>query len=190
MTFPCFDCTEVCCAEFRIYLFPSDLFRLSCLLGLAPEKICLPVQIGSENADHLPWSFSLGEEERFLLGLRRKRGRCLFHLSLSGSGRCGVHPNRPLACRAYPFMARKHQLSLMRQALCPGRWSLSEQERGAQLALGRRLVRESVQFEGFLETWHEECLPSIQAEESLCRNFRERFHRFLKFLPERMGKLF
>ncbi|MBF0502602.1 MAG: YkgJ family cysteine cluster protein [Candidatus Riflebacteria bacterium] len=182
---PCTECTANCCGEFRIFITPFDLLRLSKALNVPAGKICLPVQLCLENADHRPSSFSLGEEERFLLALRRRSDRCLFQMNVGGMRRCGVHAFRPLVCRSYPFIFDGRRLRTVRQFVCPTEWTLTPEERVESISIGKRMSAENMQYEALLETWHEVELPRINREGIASRAFRERFHRYLIFLENR-----
>ncbi|MFZ2958834.1 MAG: YkgJ family cysteine cluster protein [Candidatus Ozemobacteraceae bacterium] len=180
---PCAACVANCCGAFRIFLSPFDLYRLSDTLCVPAVKLCLPVQLCAENADHLPWSFSLGEEERFLLSLRRRSNHCLFQMNVGGMRRCGVHAIRPLVCRGYPFHWDGRRLNRVRQFLCPAEWVLTSNERAEWMdLLSRRMSQELFQYEAFLETWHEVELSRLNSEGMAPRAFRDRFSRFLTFL--------
>jgi len=185
---PCAACATLCCGAFRIFLSPFDLVRLSRALELPPECICLPVQLCAENADHAPWSFSLGEEERFLIGLRRKSGHCLFLMNLSGNRRCGVHALRPLVCRSYPWRVEHRRLHRVRQWLCPTDWPLTAEERHQWCRLGPHLEREALLYQAFLETWQEDVLPKLGAEGLARLDLRGRFRRFVEFLTARVDE--
>ena len=181
---PCIRCHTVCCGAYRVYLFPDDLRRLRDHLHVAPETIIMPVPLTAENAEQAAWSFSLGEEERFLMGLRRRTGRCLFLLNLGGTRRCGVHAWRPLSCRLYPFTADVKRVRRLERALCPTPWPLDALTRHEVQIMSRRASREAMQYEALLETWHETELPQLNADGVGRLAFRARFRRFLAFLDQ------
>lgn len=179
---PCHDCSVACCRAFRIYLTSFDLQRIVLTLGVAAADICLPVQCAGENLDHRHLSFSLGEEERFLLALRRNRRGCLFLMKIGATQRCGIHQVRPLVCRSYPLIASGRHLMMARQALCPSPWVLSSAHRKDFQNLQKQRERESFLFQAVLERWHDEGLPALRASGIPVHAFQARFHVFLDFV--------
>lgn len=181
---PCVTCHTVCCGAYRVYLMPPDLLRLRERLHVPVESLVMPVPLTDENAEQAAWSFSLGEEERFLLGLRRRAGRCLFLLNLGGARRCGVHAGRPLTCRLYPFTADVRRLRRLARALCPTPWPVDDATRHEVQVMSRRASREALQYEALLDTWHAVALPQLNADGVGRLAFRARFRRFLAFLDQ------
>jgi Fe-S-cluster containining protein len=178
---PCLTCTGFCCRRFRVYLFPEDIVCLNQGTGLRPEAFCLPVPLTSRNSDHAHFSFSLGAEERFLLGLKRNAGGCRFRIRGNHQLGCGIHAFRPLICRSYPFAVSGRTLRLIPENVCPTPWRLDADTRQAWLKLGRELSTAALRFQGFLETWHEANLPALAAGAAAIplKDFRRRFRFFL-----------
>ncbi|HNV70675.1 MAG TPA: YkgJ family cysteine cluster protein, partial [Candidatus Ozemobacteraceae bacterium] len=144
---PCLDCAVSCCQAFRIYVTAFDLSRISQRLGVAPSEFCLPVQCAGDNLDHRHLAFSLGAEEHFLLGLRRRRQGCLFLMRIGHQRRCGIHDVRPLVCRSYPLAPYRQKPVMARQALCPRPWVLNDAQTQAFLRLQEQREREGCLYQ-------------------------------------------
>lgn len=155
-------------------------------MGIPSATYCLPVQYSSENSGYLPCSFSLGEEERFLLALKINRGGCLFRLRFGNIGRCGVHESRPSSCRTYPFSKSGKGIRIFPKGICPKEWKIFPGKTMEILGIFRELENEMIRFQGALEIWHEVELPRLAAEKLPRRAFRNRFNRFLQFI-EKVG---
>ncbi len=186
---PCQGCLVSCCQAFRIYVTPFDLSRISQRLAIAASEFCLPVQCAGDNHDHRHLSFSLGEEERFLIGLRRRRAGCLFLMALGSQRRCGIHDVRPLVCRSYPLDQYRRKPVMARQALCPKPWVLNDQQTTSFLLLHEQREREAFLFQALLDRWHDEGLVALQHAHLPVRAFQKRFQFFLDFILRELDRL-
>lgn len=98
----CFGCTTSCCLEYDVPVNAHDVWRLARALTLPWSAL---VRVRPTPADYLE-SFTLDDSGRKLsLQLhRRDHGACALLTTLpDGTQRCGVHAERPLACRLYPY---------------------------------------------------------------------------------------
>jgi Fe-S-cluster containining protein len=87
--FECAMCGQCCANQDVIQLTAWELFRLADHLG------CPPVELYERHCTIAETSLNIRKH----MYIRTTAGRCPF---LDGS-RCGVHPARPFACRAYPM---------------------------------------------------------------------------------------
>jgi len=92
--FKCLFCLD-CCRGRHVYLTVSDIKRL----------------VGSGHDPQKFLTFSIeGGNIRFVLSVREWDLGCIFHDP--GTGKCTIHPIRPLICRIYPFMVSKRPLGV------------------------------------------------------------------------------
>ncbi|ASJ15576.1 hypothetical protein A3L04_00035 [Thermococcus chitonophagus] len=92
--FKCLFCLE-CCRGRHVYLTYKDIERL--------------VKAGYDPQEFLTFSIENGKV-KFVLSVREWDLGCIFHDP--ETGKCKVHPHRPLICRIYPFMVSRRPLGV------------------------------------------------------------------------------
>jgi Fe-S-cluster containining protein len=118
---PCFGCTTSCCLDYDVPVHAHDVWRLMRALGVSWRALVRPRPTPPDWME----SFALDDTGRKLALhlLRRDGGACALLTTLpDGSHRCGVHAERPLACRLYPHRgdwAPGAPVRLQADAICP-----------------------------------------------------------------------
>lgn len=92
--FKCLFCLD-CCRGRHVYLTYKDIERL--------------IKAGYDPQGFLTFSIENGKI-RFVLSVREWDLGCIFHDP--ETGKCKVHPHRPLICRIYPFMVSRKPLGV------------------------------------------------------------------------------
>jgi Fe-S-cluster containining protein len=117
----CFGCTTSCCLDYEVPVNAHDVWRLMRALTLPWNAL---VRVRPTPADYME-SFTLDNSGRKLaLQLHRlDNGACALLTTLpDGTQRCGVHVERPLACRVYPYRgdwSPGAPIRLQPDAICP-----------------------------------------------------------------------
>ncbi|AEH25068.1 YkgJ family cysteine cluster protein [Pyrococcus yayanosii] len=92
--FKCLFCLD-CCRGRHVYLTLADIGRIS--------------KAGHDLQDFVTLSVE-GGKVRFVLSVREWDLGCIFHNP--ETGRCTIHPVRPLICRIYPFMVSRKPIGV------------------------------------------------------------------------------
>jgi len=182
--FPCRDCTQSCCSEFTVFITPFDLRRIAGPLELPPERLATPIQFTSRNADYRPYSFSLGGRRRYLLTLRRQRGKCHFLLRFGKYGRCGIHALRPQMCRCYPYSAEDRAIKEIVQSRCPPGKHLSPEDRQEIRTAFAAMTGEFILYREFLDSWHDRHLPELRLKRTFREDSPSGLSEFLRFMEK------
>lgn len=123
MSTPCATCSNKCCHEYVVPVSGLDIYRIATGLHLAPEQFLVAIPQPEETA----FSFRLaGMADSYELALDKAGDRldddrpCVFWLPVgSGSGRCGIYPYRPFACRVYPATLEGGVMVRREDVICP-----------------------------------------------------------------------
>jgi len=94
VSFKCLHCLD-CCKGRHVYLTLKDVERIA--------------RAGHDPEDFVTLSIE-GNRIRFVLAIREWDLGCVFHDP--ETGRCRIHPVRPLICRIYPFMVSRKPLGV------------------------------------------------------------------------------
>lgn len=156
----CRSCAGNCCKGLTVFLNAADVSRIRRRGGTDPSAFVdlLPARLGDR--DRKAYGFSLGGDERFLIVMKSRRGRCIFLRRVGRKNRCSIHPFRPAVCRCYPFWAETGEPRVVRQALCPEFPPLGASDRRTVRRAFQRLRQESFDFLEILSLWHSD----LQAE--------------------------
>lgn len=136
MNTPCAGCHTRCCFDYTVTITGYDAWRIASGLQLAFDQFVVALT----PKEPLPEAFRLDASERsYALALRRRGPddehprACVFWLSLPhGTGRCGIHRQRPDVCRVYPTYLRDGAVHLRPDAKCPvGAWTLPTMDIGS-----------------------------------------------------------
>ncbi len=92
--FRCLYCLD-CCRGRHVYLTLKDIERIA--------------RKGHDPQDFVTFSIE-GDKIRFVLAIREWDLGCVFHDP--ETGKCRIHPVRPLICRIYPFMVSRKPLGV------------------------------------------------------------------------------
>jgi len=118
---PCFGCTTSCCLDYDVPVNAHDVWRLMRALAVPWRALVRPRPTPSDWME----SFTLDDSGRKLALhlIRRGNGACALLTTLpDGAHRCGVHAERPLACRLYPYRgdwAPGAPVRMQADAICP-----------------------------------------------------------------------
>lgn len=128
---PCSDCMGRCCRSYFVPVTGYDVWRISTGQRLPPESFVVVRQHGDDTSQHgfyldpaqKPYYLTLDKKDR----LSRLRP-CIFLVELAtGEGKCGIYPDRPAVCRAYPLSLMHGEARMTHNAVCPpGSWSQAE----------------------------------------------------------------
>lgn len=125
---PCATCRKRCCTNYTVSITGYDAWVIAKGLCLPMESFLIYFPVPAENER----GFSLvpgGEKYEIALdkvGIYQQGNPCVFWMELlSGGGRCGIYPYRPLVCQTYPAYQQDELVVLRDDVLCPeGAWNL------------------------------------------------------------------
>jgi Fe-S-cluster containining protein len=148
---PCATC-GACCRSYIVPLCGYDVWRISQAQRLPPEDFVVPISQDEPRAD----SFRLAADGPPTALMLDKQGRlkvnqpCVFLLHLAGDqDRCGIYPDRPVVCQAYPMVLAPRGVTLRDKPLCPPD-SWSEEELGKR-SWRLAVLRVTMQFDLYAE---------------------------------------
>lgn len=103
MTMVYFRCLKkgLCCIKYWIPVTHLDLFRLEMYGGIDVVSVVRLVNSRVFRAQGKVPRIRFRGEEHYLALRSRSNRACIF---LTKSGKCSVHPFKPLVCRFYPFV--------------------------------------------------------------------------------------
>jgi Fe-S-cluster containining protein len=167
---PCNECHGRCCRKFVVFITAHDAARI---VKAIPQMDSIqflnpyPVEF-----DSIYPAFKLRSKD-YLLGLDSKDGTmrdCKFLVNVGHTRICGIHENRPMPCRTYPFYAENGKLNTVEELACPRQWWPEGKEREEYMDNIHQLRKELKEYEKIVEIWN--------------RNFGERgsFVGFLDFI--------
>ena len=123
----CLSCEGRCCAAYIVPLTGDDVWRIVQEQRLAPG---LFVQREPEDYPTSTGFLLRPGGATFAISLRRQYDRrnerpCIFLMQLrEGRQRCGIYPDRPLACQTYPMRLQPAGVAPRDDLLCPpGSWA-------------------------------------------------------------------
>jgi len=153
----CAGCDVDCCS-YVVPLTVSDAHRIREQLNLpwAAFATLVPYPLRA-----VTWPIRVGRSA-FQLAIKRKRGTCPFRLRFSGLQRCGIHAQRPTACRLFPFLAdveaqRRAPSPMLAQISpqkCPLAWPKDEHSIAELHDLIETSTRGRAQDEEVLRLWN------------------------------------
>jgi Fe-S-cluster containining protein len=136
------------------------------------------------------YGFAIDSSERaYCLVLNMKElpdgnRRCIFALDLPNDVvRCGIHPLRPTACRAYPVAFVDGEVDVKPGALCPdGSWDISQLDSDKwQEELERHAMEFSI-YAFLVANWNRAMMKQLKVE-------KPDFRPFFDFLVDVYGRL-
>ncbi len=186
VTFRCLK-RGLCCIKYWVPVTHLDLLRLEMYGDIDPEEVvCLRDARLSRAHSRIPKLLFRGRE-RYLALRTRLGGGCVFLLD---SGKCSVHPFKPLVCRFYPFVYSVRpdgsiEISVSESAAkeCPGLvldgGPIDERIRASLARLARVRLRELELYRRAAAEWSGELDHS-----------RARLSELVEFLMERARRDF
>ena len=118
---PCAPC-GLCCRSYLVPVYGHDVWRIATRRGRRPESFlfaCEQEKVDSAGFRLEPggatYALALGKKERL-----EATQPCIFLAELEGGeSRCGIYPDRPVACASYPMSKWANQVFRKPTALCP-----------------------------------------------------------------------
>lgn len=191
---PCAACHTRCCFDYTVTVTGYDAWRIATRLNLALEQFLFVLRTTDEQSQQHAFHLD-ASDDRHVIALAKQgvpegeagdgREACVFWLSLPGGyGRCGIHAERPEACRTYPMYMRDGAVHVRQDALCPsGAWSTPSLDMPAwQLALLRGHFHNGL-YTKVVEAWNQRLRASSQDASPRV------FYAYLMSVYRRLGPL-
>jgi Fe-S-cluster containining protein len=165
---PCEGCAGECCKHYVVGLSGHDVWTIATQLHLAPGQF---VTIAQEH-EATGIGFKLDATKMtFSLVLAKRPGsdgrqQCTFLLELpDGTGRCGIYPLRPSACRVYPAQLRDGDVVFRDGIVCPkGAWNVPSDDLPAWRTSLLRSQMEWAVYATVVHHWNEQAVLTPRAE--------------------------
>lgn len=125
---PCKSCGGGCCNKFAVYLTVFDIMRIADAYGLQPKEFTKRQERKMVRGRWAPSFFLFdlngGMKDYIICIMRKKNEHCIFYRHEKG---CGIYENRPLVCRAYPFLIDEDGgLDYLKPFVCWREWEEDE----------------------------------------------------------------
>jgi hypothetical protein len=144
----CLRCGN-CCTRFGVCVTFFDILRIQKATGKNPEEFLELIADYPEREREEPAIMIDGRP--CLLVLKMEKGNLCGFYSASG---CRIYENRPLLCRAYPFVLKKEKLFELKSRCCPKSWKPSKEEEQQYKKDAAQYKKEVEEYKKIAEKWN------------------------------------